>query len=349
MATKIVEPINDKTWVQVVDQAEQLQATGERQLTLAFKGETQKIANCCSKIFTGLPLSGLMTILTTEFGEVDDAQMEVNWKLPEGWHWGVAAFDVMQLEAGQYSILKTMFLANDLPIDGSSFAQVREDSVSLNWQTYSVSPYRYCNEREHEDYVVRADGTVEPFATEYASKCSIRRHIEMAFTQNAQNSENNQYRWEQQGTTRELTKAEKLIMNKVAAGVNPVFHYPVVQHTRVIETNLSSLTSISPDVDTGIDVIAELPNEVSAKIANSLAPWNQLSGKFVYTGQSMRYSQRTVDVALGPEKKIYTYTFVDTFEGALDPDKNFYGVPGTAAPDDRWQFGVGPQPEEEDE
>lgn len=56
--------------------------------------------------------------------------------------------------------------------------------------------------------------------------------------------------------SRQLTSAEKLIMNKVATGVNPVFHYPVVQHTRIVETNVSALTSIVPDVDTGIDVIA---------------------------------------------------------------------------------------------
>ena len=106
----------------------------------------------------------------------------------------------------------------------------------------------------------------------------------MAFTQNAQNSDSNQYQWEQQNITREITSAEKLIMDKVAAGVNPVFHYPVVQHTRVVESNVSSLTSIAPDVNTGIDVIAELPGNVRAKIDTALVPWTALSGTFVYTG-----------------------------------------------------------------
>lgn len=73
-------------------------------------------------------------------------------------------------------------------------------------------------------------------------------------------------------------------MDKVAAGVNPVFHYPVVQHTRVVETNVSALTSIVPDVDTGVDVIASLPASVSGKIEKALQPWTALSGSWVYTG-----------------------------------------------------------------
>lgn len=145
-----------------------------------------------------------------------------------------------------------------------------------------------------------------------------------------------------------LTKAEKLIMNKVAAGVNPVFHYPVVQHTRVVESNISTLTSITPDVTTGIDVIAALPSTISARIQTSLEPWTNLSGSFVYCGQAMRYTERTVKITGGGDQQVYTYTFVDTFEGALNPDKNFYNVPGASEPDDRWEFGVGPQPDNED-
>ena len=119
----------------------------------------------------------------------------------------------------------------------------------------------------------------------------------------------------------------------------------------MVETNLSSLSKSSlssvalPDVTTGIDVIAALPGNVSAKIQTALAPWTALSGSFVYAGQSVGYSKRNTDVALGADTTIYTYTFVDTFEGALKPDPNFYGVPGTAAPNDRWEFGVGPQPD----
>lgn len=192
MATHIDTPIDNKTWLQVVDQAEQTQADGTRQLTLAYKGETQKIANVCSQIGVGSALSSVNQVLLSAFGDVDDAGMGISWTLPSDLAWRLAASEVRQLEAGQYCILKVIYEAADGTIDPSQpFTKTLEDSVSLSWQSYSVSPYRYCNEWDHEDYVVLADGSVEPFATEYASKCSVRRHIEMAFTQNAQNATSN--------------------------------------------------------------------------------------------------------------------------------------------------------------
>lgn len=73
MATHITEPITNKTWLQVVDQAEQLAADGTRQLALSYKGETQKIANVASAILVGDTLSNVTTKLRAQFGTIDDA------------------------------------------------------------------------------------------------------------------------------------------------------------------------------------------------------------------------------------------------------------------------------------
>lgn len=182
MATHIDTPIDNKTWLQVVDQAEQTQADGTRQLTLAYKGETQKIANVCSQIGVGSALSSVNSVLLSAFGEIDDASMGIAWTLPNGLAWRLAASEVRQLEAGQYCILKVIYEAADSTIDPSQpFTKVTEDSVALSWQSYSVSPYRYCNERDHIDLTVEADGTPEAEA-DVQAKSSVRRHIEMAFT-----------------------------------------------------------------------------------------------------------------------------------------------------------------------
>lgn len=48
---------------------------------------------------------------------------------------------------------------------------------------------------------------------------------------------------------------------------------------------------------------------------------------------------------MGQKETTYTWTFVDTYEGALSADQNFYGTNfDPAQPNGRWQFGVGPQP-----
>ena len=342
MATHITDPVTNKTWVQVVDQAEALASDETRTLTMSYKGETQRIANAAKNINVGDSLSVVNGYLTTQFGSIDDAGMSISWAPPLSMEWRVAGYDIRQFEAGQYSLLKVTYEA-DVAGGSSEYTTLKEDSVSLQWQTYSVSPYRYCNEKEHEDLLIdTATGEAGQETAEQA-KSSVRRHIEMAFTQNAQNSESNPYRWEQQNTTRELTSAEKLIMNKVAAGVNPVFHYPIVQHTRVYEANHEIGNEVTPDIVSAIDVITTLPNSVSKKITKALLPWTALSGSFIYCGQTVGYTTRDVQDQSGTTK-IYTYTFVDTYEGALDPDKNFYNVPGASAPNDRWKFGVGPQP-----
>lgn len=339
MAT-ITEPITNKTWVQVVDQAETLDSDGNRLLTLAFKGETQKVATTMSHLYQDETLSSVYSELTTNFTTIDDAGMNITWSLPLGWTWRLQAAEVRQLEAGEYSLLKTIFYGTDAtPITpGQDYINVTEDGATLQWQTYSVSPYRYCNEEKHDDAIVDPS-TGEALSSENGNK-SVRRHIEMAFTQNAQNSESNPYRWEQPNCTREITEAEKRIMDKVAAGVNPVFHYPVVQHIRIIETNLSSLPNdYGPDVKTGIDIIAPLPGNVAGMLAQALVPWEALSGSFIYCGQTVNYSNRWVKDSSGADQKLFTFQVTDVFEGALKPDVEFYGPAGT-----RWEFGKGPHP-----
>lgn len=100
-----------------------------------------------------------------------------------------------------------------------------------------------------------------------------------------------------------------------------MFHYPIVQHTRVVETNLSSMPSgYGPEITAGVDIIASLPQEVEDKISDALAPWTALSGEFVYCGQAASFDSKTTDVAMGQKETTYTWTFVDTYEGALSAD-----------------------------
>ena len=101
-------------------------------------------------------------VLQRTFGAVDDANMNITWTLPSGLVWRLAASEVRQLEAGQYCILKVIYEAVDGSIDPAQpFTKVLEDSVTLSWQSYSVSPYRYCNEKAHDDLTVDADGETE--------------------------------------------------------------------------------------------------------------------------------------------------------------------------------------------
>ena len=130
----------------------------------------------------------------------------------------------------------------------SSDWEMQEDlATTVSWQPYSVSPYIYCNEEDHID--TPWDGPELPSVTEsFASK---RKHIENAFNGSPQESPNETDVWLGTGSARILTTAEQMIMAKVAAGVNPVFHKPVVSKSYIYKSKLEQGIPDAPaDVDT---------------------------------------------------------------------------------------------------
>lgn len=64
---------------------------------------------------------------------------------------------------------------DDLPVDWHKETTISEN---VSWQTYSVSPYIYCNEVNHNDVPAPKTG---PMPAPSGSG-ALRRHIEMAIT-----------------------------------------------------------------------------------------------------------------------------------------------------------------------
>lgn len=225
----------------------------------------------------------------------------------------------------------------DLPADPTETWQEEvSETWAVNWTTYSVSPYIYCNEADHTDTYV-AEGTTPP-APSTEIKAAKRRHIEMALTQNAQDSDNNPYLWMNANGQYLLTDDEVKIWKKVATGVNPVFHKPIVTKTSVWKSNKKQNL---PAASGNIDQIG-VPGGAIAQ------GWN---GTFIYCGMSYTESEQTVTTIVVDQETqqptgrtktvtIYTLTCVDTWEGALNPDMDFYGS-------DPWEFGVGPSRQED--
>lgn len=213
---------------------------------------------------------------------------------------------------------------DDLPDDPTQpWSEEISESWQVGWQTYSVSPYIYCDEVDHNDIAVPDQGAIPEPSGEHA----LRRHIEQAITQNAQDSSNNPYLWRNNGVF-QLTKDEVAIWKKVAAGVNPTFHKPIVTCTKVVKTNQETAL---PQPQGNIDREG-LPGGAIAQ------GWN---GSFIYCGMSYTKTKQEITTP-DPEDDtktktvtIYTLNVVDTWEGALQPDQDFYGV-------NAWNFHEGP-------
>lgn len=220
-------------------------------------------------------------------------------------------------------ILKCWFQYTGIDIDDLPEDWHKETTISENvtWQTYSVSPYIYCNEVNHNDALVPKTGPIPAPSGSNA----LRRHIEMAITQNAQNSENYPYKWGNSTNDFQLTEDEIAIWKKVAAGVNPVFHKPVISKTTLWEST-DSLNV--PGQSTTVDRISTPDVSILSKV-----PWDY---SWIYQGRTLATSEKTY---FTPEHSegvtIYQVTFTDVWEGARDPDPDFYGA-------NAWVFHEGP-------
>lgn len=239
--------------------------------------------------------------------------------------WGLNRYQLQQIEAGQYMNLKCWFQYTGLNIDQLPEDWSKETTISENvtWQTYSVSPYIYCNEVEHEDETFEADDPQE----EPTGGNAQRSHIERCYTSDANNRLNDKI-WVYRDYKKNLvclTDSEFQIMKKIAAGVNPVFHKPIISKTTLWMSNQKLNI---PGGGQKIDTIQTPTADITSKV-----PWDY---QWIYQGRTMTTTERTYFTPQHSDGvTIYEVTFTDTWEGARKPDPDFYGA-------DAWEFHEGP-------
>lgn len=239
--------------------------------------------------------------------------------------WGLNRYQLQQIEAGQYMNLKCWFQYTGLNIDQLPENWSKETTISENvtWQTYSVSPYIYCNEVEHEDETFEADMPPE----EPTGGNAQRSHIERCYTSDANNRLNDKI-WVYRDYKKNLvclTESEFQIMKKIATGVNPVFHKPIISKTTLWMSNQKLNV---PGGAQKIDTIQTPTADITSKV-----PWDY---QWIYQGRTMTTTERTYFTPQHSDGvTIYEVTFTDTWEGAREPDTDFYGS-------DAWEFHEGP-------
>lgn len=114
-------------------------------------------------------------------------------------------------------------------------------------------------------------------------------------------------------------------MKKVATGVNPVFHKPIISKTTLWE---STDPLNVPAQSATVDRISTPDVSILSKV-----PWDY---SWIYQGRTLTTSEKTY---FTPEHSsgvtVYQVTFTDVWEGAREPDTDFYGA-------NAWEFGEGP-------
>ena len=278
MAQHITTP-PDKAWAQVTDDA--LQCTADSTtMVRTYKLPTSCCANIINSIKPGASLELVEGWIRNAAGALDAGVTGSKFTPLTDQTWGLNRYQLQQIEAGQYMVLKCWFQYTGIDIDDLPQDWHKETTISENvtWQTYSVSPYIYCNEVDHNDVLAPKTGPMPA----PSGKNALRRHIEMAITQNAQNSENYPYKWGNSTNDFQLTVDEIAIWKKVAAGVNPVFHKPIISKTTLWE---STDPLNVPGQNTAVDRISTPVVSILSKV-----PWEY---SWIYQGRTLATSERT--------------------------------------------------------
>ena len=125
-----------------------------------------------------------------------------------------------------------------------------------------------------------------------------------------------------------LNQAEQLVAKKKKAGLQPIYHYPILSKSTTSQS-MGSLPQVSA-VGQGIDEIW-LGTPTGCPFSFS-APWGE---EWVKTGDTINMSR---EASTGTT----TYTRTETWQGTIDADINFYSI----IPFDhnnlsacRWEFG----------
>lgn len=234
MATHIDTPPS-MAWAQPEDQAvicNQNQTLMRRRWKIPFSATN----NILNGVRLGASLAATKNYLASVCQYVDNGLSASDFIAEGDNQWVVNQYDVQQVSpAGEYAYFKCVF--SYVPVDISSIpvSGYTSETVSLGtnleWASYSVSPYIYCNEKVHEDPKVGVD--------ELSVNDAMRAHIDAALTMPADTRLQNPYLYKQlDGVKRELTDAERQILRKIAAGVNPVFHVPIVRKSYQYTTTI---------------------------------------------------------------------------------------------------------------
>lgn len=247
MATHIDTP-PAKAWAQVTDEALNIPREGQPLMRRTYKVPTTACKGIINGIRRGSTIAAVETWLAQTAGSFNDALSGNAIFTPplSVDSWVLDSYQLDQLEAGQYMNLKAVFTFLEDDISTSSWNRTTTVSTNVTWQPYSVSPYIYCNEKEHIDPLANLSS-----GSELSSGDACRRHIEGCFNQPTNADATQVYKYiDGQNTYRQLNRGEREIMTKIAAGVNPVFHKPVITQTKVYRSNdLSSVPEDAPDID----------------------------------------------------------------------------------------------------
>lgn len=234
--------------------------------------------------------------------------------------WVVKSTRVEQGKAGEHCMLyfdcEADLTSQITPGQDGWLEDPMQDSWSVRWQAYTMSPYAFCSNKLHVD--PPCPQTTDPTLSGYAMREHVMKFLDdrTAKIENghrAYNDGGNQYRF--------LNDAEDLVCDKVVKNVNALYHYPVLVHQTVTSKQLSAVSAVVNEhtkflhkVGVSVDYTV-----TSADAELSDCPFTFPDAYvFVKQGDDVTKQKTTNPPSV-------RFVRVQTYQGMLQPDRNYYG------------------------
>lgn len=237
--------------------------------------------------------------------------------------WRLQTIQITEAVAGSHCVLQLLYLADYSGIDDEKLTEdIYQNTWSVSWQSYTVSPYAFCSNPENPINLKVTENEAKDKGKLKASRETIQKYL-------SQNGTNNVFKNSiKDKETYRLNYSEVLILQKINSNKSAVYHYPIVTHTTVksgpfndTSSNLSSETppkqptryddALGGDLDT---TIGELPKEcpytfsLLESVGNKEWQWIKIAD----------------DIDEQHTKKTTSFTRREQWMGVVDPDVNFY-------------------------
>ena len=120
-----------------------------------FKGPYSVGKEILSRIYVGQKLSDAHTQLNQSVsGKIKSAYPSPTSPVrnDKATHWVITNIHVQEADAGDHCYLTIDCVATVNSFDTTTLSEISERSVwNLSWQSYSVSPYAFCSNEQHQD------------------------------------------------------------------------------------------------------------------------------------------------------------------------------------------------------
>lgn len=249
-------------------------------------------------------------------------------------HWQWNSANVIELVAGALAELELQY-KREGDVDQTP-PKPDSEEWGVTWQAYTVSPYAFCAQDNHQDLKVTSQQQAPD------NQKSNRNHIKTAYNvmQNTDSQTATVGVYNPAGSTvgaLRLNKHEKAILDKVMQEKVALYHYPVITRRAAYNDRPIELSGSILSTDTqgllgeGIDCIRILPNSCPIEVAppawDSQAQW-----EWVLIDDQAR-------IIVEPGLSTCSAVRQVQWQGSLSADVNFYGDSNIGELSGRWKMG----------